>query len=65
MPNTNISKQIIDTIREKTHNSELLKKFIVVLYNWESGSKGAYQFKDTYKHMLKEYSHKMEAEDED
>lgn len=65
MPYTSTTKQIIETIREKSHNSEPLKEFLVQLFTWELKSKGSYIFKETYKQMIKSYSQKLEEKDED
>ena len=62
MPTTNIAKRIIDTIKEQSKDDERIQEFILAVLQWELGTKGAYQFKDNYRHMIKSYSSKRESE---
>ena len=61
MPGMNIAKQISETIKEQAPNDELLQEFILEIFKWESGTKGAFQFKENYRQMIKQYSSKWEV----
>jgi len=58
MPTTNIAKRIVDTIRAQSKDEEQIQEFILAILQWEMGTKGAYQFKDNYRHLIKTHSSK-------
>jgi hypothetical protein len=60
MPSMNITKQISETIKEQASNDEPLQEFIMAILNWELSTKGAFQFKENYRQMIKQYSSKGE-----
>jgi hypothetical protein len=56
----NITKQISETIKEQASNDEPLQEFIMAILKWELSTKGAFQFKENYRQMIKQYSSKGE-----
>ena len=62
MSSMNIAKQISETIKEQTPNDEPLQEFILSVLKWELGTKGAFQFKENYRQMIKQYSSRREDE---
>jgi hypothetical protein len=60
MPSTNIAKQISEVIKEQASNDESLQQFILAILKWELSTKGAFQFKENYRQMIKQYSSKWE-----
>ena len=62
MPSTNIAKQISETIKEQASNDEPLQEFILAILKWELSTKGAFQFKENYRQMIKQYSSKWGGE---
>ena len=62
MTSTNITKQISETIKEQTSNDEPLQEFILSVLKWELSTKGAFQFKENYRQMIKQYSSRWEGE---
>jgi len=60
MPSMNITKRISETIKEQATNDEPLQEFIMAIFKWELSTKGAFQFKDNYRQMIKNYSLKGE-----
>lgn len=55
MTSLNVTKQITDAIKEQASDDELLEKFLLELFRWELSTKGAFQFKDSYRQMVKQY----------
>ena len=64
MQSMNITKQISETIKEQASNDEPLQEFILAILKWELGTKGAFQFKENYKQMIKQYSSRWEVKSE-
>ena len=62
MSSMNIAKQISETIKEQTSNDEPLQEFILSVLKWELGTKGAFQFKENYRQMIKQYSSRWDGE---
>ena len=62
MPSINIAKQISETIKEQASNDDLLQEFILAIFKWELSTKGAFQFKENYRQMIKQYSSKWGGE---
>ena len=62
MSSMSIAKQISETIKEQTSNDEPLQEFILSVLKWELGTKGAFQFKENYRQMIKQYSSRWEDE---
>ena len=58
------SKQAIDVIKEKTPADKMLQDFLIEIHNYEVGSRGTWMNKEVYKQLIRKYSQKWEAEDE-
>ena len=64
MTTINITKQIVETIKENSQDDEPLQEFITAILNWELSTKGSYQFKETYRQMIKQFCSKWGQDDE-
>ena len=62
MPSLNITKQISEAIKEQASNDDSLQEFVQAILKWELGTKGAFQFKENYRQMIKRYSSNWEGE---
>ena len=64
MPRMSITKHISECIKEKAASDKPIQEFIMELLRWELSTKGAYQFKDNYRQMIKNYSSRWEVPNE-
>jgi len=58
-------KQAIEVIKEKIPDDKIMQDFLIEIHNYEAESRGTWMNKEMYKQIIRKYSQKWEAKDED